>query len=120
MLGLKGVLALADQTPTLIFDEIDQGIGGRVGAIVGQKLWHLARDHQVLCITHLPQLAAYGDHHFSVAKRVEGGRTHTITQRLGHSDRLNELSLMLGGVSESNRHSAEELLQQAAQITQKA
>jgi DNA repair protein RecN (Recombination protein N) len=120
MLGLKGVLAQADQTPTLIFDEIDQGIGGRVGAIVGKKLWRLARNHQVLCITHLPQLAAYGDHHFNVAKRVEGGRTHTITQQLEHSDRLDELSLMLGGVSESNRQSAEELLQQAAQISQKA
>lgn len=120
MLGLKGVLAQADQTPTLIFDEIDQGIGGRVGAIVGQKLWRLARNHQVLCITHLPQLAAYGDNHFNVAKRVEGGRTHTITQQLELSDRLDELSLMLGGVTESNRQSAEELLQQAAQITQNA
>jgi DNA repair protein RecN (Recombination protein N) len=60
MLGLKGVLARADQTPTLIFDEIDQGIGGRVGAIVGRKLWDLARNHQVLCVTHLPQLAAFG------------------------------------------------------------
>lgn len=116
MLGLKGVLAQADQTPTLIFDEIDQGIGGRVGAIVGQKLWHLARDHQVLCITHLPQLAAYGDHHFHVTKIVEAGRTHTDAQRLDSSDRLRELALMLGGETEPNRRSAEQLLQQATQI----
>lgn len=120
MLGLKGVLAQADQTPTLIFDEIDQGIGGRVGAIVGQKLWRLARDHQVLCITHLPQLAAYGDYHFHVAKRVEEGRTHTITQRLEGSDRLQELALMLGGETEPNRRSAEQLLQQATQINTQA
>lgn len=115
MLGLKGVLAQADQTPTLIFDEIDQGIGGRVGAIVGKKLWHLARDHQVLCVTHLPQLAAYGDYHFNVAKRVEGGRTYTITQRLEHSERLKELAIMLGGETEPNRRSAENLLQQSTQ-----
>jgi DNA repair protein RecN (Recombination protein N) len=116
MLGLKGVLAQADQTPTLIFDEIDQGIGGRVGAIVGQKLWRLARNHQVLCITHLPQLAAYGDYHFNVAKRVESGRTYTVTQRLEHTDRLDELALMLGGETEPNLRSAEQLLQEAAQL----
>jgi len=75
MLALKTVLARADRTPTLIFDEIDQGIGGRIGAIVGAKLWQLtgvkrARDlrHQVLCITHLPQLASFGDVHFQVSK----------------------------------------------------
>jgi DNA repair protein RecN (Recombination protein N) len=116
MLGLKGVLAQADKTPTLIFDEIDQGIGGRVGAIVGQKLWRLARNHQVLCITHLPQLAAYGDFHFNVAKRVESGRTHTISHRLETRERLKELALMLGGETESNRRSAEQLLQQATQF----
>ncbi|MGD8622175.1 MAG: DNA repair protein RecN, partial [Anaerolineales bacterium] len=74
MLGLKSVLAQADRTPTLIFDEIDQGIGGRVGTIVGQKLWSLSQAHQVLCITHLPQLAAYGDQHVKVEKQVKSGR----------------------------------------------
>jgi DNA repair protein RecN (Recombination protein N) len=77
MLALKNVLAQADQIPTLIFDEIDQGIGGRIGTIVGQKLWNLARAHQVLCITHLPQLAAFGDQHFQVQKLVSGERTTT-------------------------------------------
>jgi DNA repair protein RecN (Recombination protein N) len=120
MLGLKGVLAQADQTPTLIFDEIDQGIGGRVGAIVGEKLWRLARNHQVLCITHLPQLAAYGDYHFSVAKRVEGGRTYTVTHQLEHSDRLEELALMLGGETEPNLRSAEQLLQEATLLNRSA
>ncbi len=71
--ALKGVLARADQTPTLIFDEIDQGIGGRVGTIVGQKLWSLGGSHQVLCITHLPQLAGFGDQHFKVEKAFQGG-----------------------------------------------
>ncbi len=120
MLAMKGVLAQADQTPSLIFDEIDQGIGGRVGAIVGRKLWRLARNHQVLCITHLPQLAAYGDDHFNVAKRVESGRTHTVTHLLEYTERIEELALMLGGQTESNMRSAEQLLQQASQREQLA
>ena len=116
MLALKNVLANADRTPTLIFDEIDQGIGGRVGAIVGRKLWNLAREHQVLCITHLPQLAAFGDQHFNVAKQVEDGRTHTITHALLGSERIVELAMMLGGESEPNLKSAAELLTQASSV----
>jgi DNA repair protein RecN (Recombination protein N) len=114
MLGLKGVLAQADRTPTLIFDEIDQGIGGRVGSIVGQKLWNLSREHQVLCITHLPQLAAYGDAHFNVEKEIQAGRTHTVTHRLEGEDRVTELALMLGGETEPNLKSAAELLTHAS------
>jgi DNA repair protein RecN (Recombination protein N) len=114
MLGLKSVLARADQTPTLIFDEIDQGIGGRVGAIVGSKLRRLARAHQVLCITHLPQLAAFGDLHFRVEKVQRGGRTFTTVGPLSQEERLAELAQMLGGVSEANRRSAAELLKEAA------
>jgi len=114
MLGLKGVLARADQTPTLIFDEIDQGIGGRVGATVGAKLRRLARSHQVLCITHLPQLAAFGDIHFRVEKVQRGGRTFTTVGPLTEDERLAELAQMLGGASEANRRSAAELLREAA------
>ncbi|HET7009761.1 MAG TPA: DNA repair protein RecN [Anaerolineales bacterium] len=114
MLGLKSVLARADQTPTLIFDEIDQGIGGRVGAIVGAKLRRLARSHQVLCITHLPQLAAFGDLHFRVEKVQRGGRTFTTVGPLSKEERLSELAQMLGGASEANRRSAAELLSEAA------
>lgn len=110
MLGLKGVLADADQTPTLIFDEIDQGIGGRVGAIVGRRLWRLAQSHQVLCITHLPQLAAFGDRHYRVEKDVRQGRTVTLAYPLEGADRLTELAVMLGGETEANLQSAEELL----------
>ena len=111
MLALKGVLARADRTPTLIFDEIDQGIGGRVGAIVGRKLWALGRAHQVLCITHLPQLAGFGDQHFKVEKRVQGERTLTHVQALDEPARVAELAQMLGGAGEKTRESAEEILE---------
>jgi DNA repair protein RecN (Recombination protein N) len=120
MLGLKGVLARADQTPTLIFDEIDQGIGGRVGAIVGRKLWGLARSHQVLCVTHLPQLAAFGDEHFKVEKGVTRGRTTTSVHPLESKRRIDELAQMLGAVSETGERSAAELLQQAQEAKETA
>ncbi|MBF8283888.1 MAG: recN [Anaerolineales bacterium] len=100
MLALKSVLARADRTPTLIFDEIDQGIGGRVGAIVGRKLWGLGEAHQVLCITHLPQLAGFGDQHFKVEKEVTGDRTVTRVHPLEGAARVAELALMLGGAGE--------------------
>ena len=113
MLALKGVLAQADRTPTLIFDEIDQGIGGRVGGVVGEKLWRLARNHQVLCITHLPQLAAFGDQHFRVEKVQRAGRTFTTVGPLPDQERLAELAQMLGSAGEANLRSAAELLAQA-------
>lgn len=81
----------------LIFDEIDQGIGGRVGSVVGEKLWLLARHHQVLCVTHLPQLAAYGDHHYGVRKEVHGGRTTTQVQPLESETRITELARCWAG-----------------------
>ncbi len=112
MLALKSVLARADRTPSLIFDEIDQGIGGRVGAIVGRKLWGLAEAHQVLCITHLPQLAGFGDQHFKVEKDVQGERTVTRVLALDGADRVAELALMLGGTGEKTVESAEEILEQ--------
>lgn len=154
MLALKSVLTHADATPTLIFDEIDQGIGGRVGAVVGQKLWMLtgrqslngqastgkqgkstkkiqpalvveaAADqlvaHQVLCITHLPQLAAFGDQHFTVNKRVtqQGGedRTSTVVRQLDEQARVEELMQMLGAESEAGRRSVEEMLSEVRKV----
>ena len=113
MLALKNVLAMADSIPTLIFDEIDQGIGGRVGLIVGQKLWQLARRHQTLCITHLPQLAAFGDQHYHVEKQIEAGRTTTQTRQLDGEPRVVELAQMYGEVSEGTLRSAREILQAA-------
>jgi DNA repair protein RecN (Recombination protein N) len=156
MLALKTVLSRADETSTLIFDEIDQGIGGRVGATVGFKLYKLtvarlgspqvaqldapqvaqldapqavrpgspqvadgdAIEHQVLCVTHLPQLAGYGDRHFKVEKQVipstdpERGEQRTVTgvRRLEGDARVEELAQMLGLVSDSTRESARAIL----------
>jgi DNA repair protein RecN (Recombination protein N) len=162
MLALKSVLTHADATPTLIFDEIDQGIGGRVGAVVGQKLWMLTGQqslngkapndkhhdksggkngksgkksqpalvvepladnivaHQVLCITHLPQLAAFGDQHFTVNKRVNQvngeERTSTVVRQLDESARVEELMQMLGAESEAGRRSVEEMLSEVQKV----
>ena len=96
-LAIKEVLAEADATPTLVFDEIDTGIGGRSADPVGRSLWTLARRHQVLCVTHLPQIAAHADSHFRISKRERDGRTVTEVERLGPDARLRELALMLGG-----------------------
>lgn len=120
MLALKNVLARADHIPTLVFDEIDQGIGGRVGTVVGQKLWMLAAQHQVLCITHLPQLAAYGHQHFQVEKIIEGQRTITRVVPMQGDDRLHELAQMLGEVSEGTLRSAQELMDSVEAFTQQA
>ncbi len=117
MLAMKNVLASADQTPTLIFDEIDQGIGGRVGAVVGQKLWHLGREHQVLCITHLAQLAGFGEKHFKVEKAIHEGRTTTVVHAVQNRARLMELAQMLGEVSEGTVKSAQEILQGVQRVT---
>lgn len=116
MLGLKNVMARADEVPSLIFDEIDQGIGGRVGMVVGQKLWNLSRTHQVFCVTHLPQLAVFGDQHYQVQKLVNKGRTLTRVEPLEGEARLLELSQMLGEVGEGTLRSAHELLQSARQM----
>jgi DNA repair protein RecN (Recombination protein N) len=114
-LAVKQVLAEADRTPTLVFDEIDAGIGGRSADPVARSLWTLARDHQVLCVTHLPQLAAYADAHYRIAKRERGGRTVTEVERLDRDDRVAELAAMIGGPDggEAARHSAGELLDRA-------
>jgi DNA repair protein RecN (Recombination protein N) len=112
MLALKTSLALADPTPTLIFDEIDQGIGGRVGDVVGRKLWRLAAagGHQVIVVTHLPQLAGYADGHFQVSKEVRGERTTTRVDRLEEAGRLQELAAMLGAQGESATQAAGSIL----------
>ncbi len=115
MLALKNVLVSADAIPILIFDEIDQGIGGRVGSIVGEKLWRLGRRHQVLCVTHLPQLAAFGDQHWRVRKQVDGGRTLTLVDALDSAQRLDELAQMLGTLSDTSRKAAQEVLDMAHQ-----
>lgn len=97
LLALKGLLAQQQGAPTLIFDEVDAGIGGSTGAVVGAKLAALSRRFQVLCITHLPQIAAWADHHLAVVKRTRQGRTATELNKLDKEGRLAELARMLGG-----------------------
>ncbi len=114
-LAVKRVLAEADATPTLVFDEVDTGIGGRSADPIGRSLWGLARRHQVLCVTHLPQIAAHADAHFRIAKRERDGRTVTEVERLDREGRMVELAAMLGGGpgDASALASARELLDRA-------
>jgi len=116
-LALKFVLARADETPTLIFDEVDAGIGGRSADPVGRLLWRLGRDHQVICVTHLPQIAAYADAHLRIEKTEREGRTVTdITPLDGHQARREELAQMLGGTAgaEATLGAADELLERTS------
>jgi DNA repair protein RecN (Recombination protein N) len=117
-LALKAVLAGADATPTLIFDEVDAGIGGRSADPVGRLLWRLGHDHQVICVTHLPQIAAYADGHLRIEKTERDGRTVTeITALETREDRRDELAQMLGGTTgEATRAAADALLVAAHQV----
>ncbi|MFL5656490.1 MAG: DNA repair protein RecN [Ktedonobacteraceae bacterium] len=111
MLALKTILASADATPTLIFDEIDAGISGQSGNIVGAKLWMLTQNHQVICVTHLPQIAAFADTHYNVNKQIFDERTITIVNELRPEQRVREIAHIMGGnVTEFSMKSAEELL----------
>jgi DNA repair protein RecN (Recombination protein N) len=114
-LAIKRVLAEADETPTLVFDEVDSGIGGRSADPIGRSLWGLARRHQVLCVTHLPQIAAHADAHYRIAKRERHGRTVTEVERLDREGRIVELAAMLGGGpgDPASLASARELLDRA-------
>jgi DNA repair protein RecN (Recombination protein N) len=114
-LAIKQVLAEVDATPTLVFDEIDTGIGGRSADPVGRSLWTLAREHQVLCVTHLPQIAAYADAHYRIAKGEREGRTVTEIVRLDRPERERELAQMIGGPEggDASLLSARELLDRA-------
>ena len=102
MLATKAVLAKQDQIPVLVFDEIDANIGGEIGGAVGRKLAQVAECHQLLCITHLPQVAACGTTHLAVSKKVEDGRTFTEVELLDHESRPEEIARMLGGKDSTN------------------
>jgi DNA repair protein RecN (Recombination protein N) len=114
MLACRSVLVDADAVPTLVFDEVDAGIGGAAGAAVGRRLAALARDRQVLVVTHLPQIASFADRHLVVAK--ERGRA-TVTEVEGR-ERIAELSRMLAGLADSETAAAhaEELLAEAGRV----
>ncbi len=110
MLALKAVLASHDKIELLVFDEIDANIGGEVGRVVGEKLREVARHHQVIAITHLPQSAVYGEKHFVVKKSVEEGRTKSKISEVEGENRIKEITRMLGGSGNVVRSHAEELL----------
>ena len=112
VLALKAILAETDAVETIVFDEVDAGIGGGTAEVVGRKLSDLARHHQVICITHLPQIAKFGEHHFSISKHVNDGRTLTAIQPLNKEDRTREIARMLGGekITQTTLDHARELL----------
>jgi DNA repair protein RecN (Recombination protein N) len=115
MLALKGILAQSDRISVLVFDEIDANVGGRLGSIIGGKLRDLATHHQVLCITHLPQIASYADRHLTVRKEVAGERTQTTVRLTTGAERIEELAEMIGGprITDTTRAQARELLDSA-------
>jgi DNA repair protein RecN (Recombination protein N) len=110
MLALKTVLAVEDEIPVLIFDEVDANIGGETANAVGEKMKQIAIRRQVLCITHLPQVAAPADAHYVVTKQVKDGRTTSDIKLLDKKSRVTELARMLGGQSDAARKHAEALL----------
>jgi DNA repair protein RecN (Recombination protein N) len=114
MLAVRAILAAADRTPTLVFDEVDAGVGGAMAEVVGRKLAAAARHHQVLCVTHLPQIACFADHHLTVAKRMQRDRTQAAVQPLPPAERAGELARMLGGRADTALQHAQELLDAAS------
>ena len=102
MLALKCVFADKDDIETLIFDEIDTGISGQVGQRVGEKMYQVSKNHQVLCITHLPQIAILSDHHYFVSKEVINEKTFTKIRLLSNDEKIYQVATMLGGDSVSN------------------
>jgi len=119
MLALKNTLAEADEIPTMVFDEIDTGISGRVGAAVGEKLWRLSRNHQVICVTPLPQLAAFRDAHFSVTKIVLNDRTETGLRLLNEEESAREIAMVLGGAGAENLQAAKAMIAEAERTKRK-
>ena len=112
MLALKCVFADKDEISTLIFDEIDTGISGAVGQRVGEKMYQVSLRHQVLCITHLPQIAILSDHHYFVSKEVVNDKTFTRIRMLSIEDKINQVASMMGGngVTEATIQNVKEML----------
>jgi DNA repair protein RecN (Recombination protein N) len=115
LLALKSILSRVDDVPTLVFDEVDVGVGGRAGHVVGEKLWGISDRHQVICITHLAQVASFGDAHYAIAKSFSAERTRTSIVLLNDEQRNEELAAMLDGVpvSDHSRRSAQEMIERA-------
>jgi DNA repair protein RecN (Recombination protein N) len=118
MLALKALTPGDDQDGTLVFDEVDNGVGGAVAEMIGRKLQHLGRRRQVLSVTHLPVIAAFGDHHVAVSKRELEGRTVSSARVLSTNERVGELARMLAGtkITPEAREHAEQLLQRHGEV----
>ena len=112
MLALKSITADIDAVPTMIFDEIDAGISGKTAGVVAEKLRAIAKDHQIICITHLPQIAAKGEHQFRIEKRFEGDSTVTSLVPLSEEERTEEIARLLSAsqITDAARSAARELL----------
>jgi len=121
MLALKSILSESDQTPTLIFDEIDVGVGARSGQVVGEKLWQLSRNHQVIVVTHLPQIAAYGDAHLRISKSEVGERTISTVDEIADEMRIDELAFMIDGIpaTDESRANAMVILERSNAVKQR-
>ena len=117
MLALKAALAASDHIPVLIFDEIDLGISGRIAQVVGKNLKKLSATHQIICITHLPQIASMGEQHYHVTKITDANRTYTSVMKLSEEERPQQIAKLLGGEKISDTHikSAQQLLDEARQ-----
>ena len=115
MLALKGILAGSDRISVLVFDEIDANVGGRLGDVLGRKLAALGRTHQVICVTHLPQVASYARHHWTIRKMKKANRTTMQIRMLEDKERLEELASMLRGEArgETTRQEAAAMLEAA-------
>ncbi|MCK9196969.1 MAG: DNA repair protein RecN, partial [Syntrophales bacterium] len=115
ILAMKHVLARTGSVGTMVFDEVDSGIGGATAEIVGKKIKDVAERHQVLCITHLPQIACFGDRHYLVTKAIAGDRTLTTVQVLSEEERIEEITRMLSGLemTDTTRRHAREMLMMA-------
>ncbi len=122
MLALKSILSEVDSTPTLVFDEIDVGVGGRSGQVVGEKLWSLTRAHQVIVVTHLPQIAAFANHHLRIAKLERNARIVSTVEEIRDDERIEELAAMLDGtpVNPASRANAEEMLRRSIALQRAA
>lgn len=112
MLAFKQIIGNYDYIPTMIFDEIDSGISGITASIVGKKLLDISKEHQIICITHLPQIAAFGDHHYKIEKETVGDSTHTTVVPLSYEEKVHEIARLLGGINitDTTIKSAEELI----------
>jgi DNA repair protein RecN (Recombination protein N) len=115
MLAVKNILSSVDRIPVLVFDEIDTGISGKIGQVTGRKLKQISSKKQILCITHLAQIAAFSDIHFSVEKHVVGDKTETVIRKLDANDKMKEIAKLISGekITDASLKAAEGLIHEA-------